>query len=289
MSISTLGSGEILKDLRFRFLLWYGIVVPYHRGKWKVHDLLRRALRVERINSECEVHREELVWSLNPGDYVHRDLFWLGAKDPWEILHISKFVRPGAVICDVGANFGYYAIRFAQVLYRRCTVYAFEPDAMNFARLTKNIKLNGLTDIVVGKKMALGDMNGKVSIIHDSGNSGASFIDTGNIVGDADITTLDTFFRVEKLDRVDFVKVDTEGYEARFLIGGTETLAKFRPPMLIELDPPRLERQGSSVSEVLGILHDLRYTILFAKREKLVPIKEATFQAGYINAIAVPN
>jgi FkbM family methyltransferase len=82
-------------------------------------------------------------------------------KEPDTLAWIDAFFREGDVIYDIGANIGQYSLYAAKRLHGNCTVLAFEPEALNYAKLNRNIVLNGLTGIImpyclaVTEKMAL--------------------------------------------------------------------------------------------------------------------------------------
>src|SRR5438132_2135648 len=79
------------------------------------------------------------------------------AKEPETLDWIERYIRPGDVVYDVGANIGLYAMFAAKRLEGRGKVYAFEPEALNHAKLSKNIHLNGLSGMVVPCCLALTD------------------------------------------------------------------------------------------------------------------------------------
>jgi hypothetical protein len=61
--------------------------------------------------------------------------------------------------------------------------------------------------------------------------------------------------------RVDFIKVDVDGFELRVLKGARNTIAQFRPNILIELGY-LVEDVGDSIMELLAFIHDdLGYAI----------------------------
>jgi FkbM family methyltransferase len=78
-------------------------------------------------------------------------------KEPDTIRWIDSFVRPGDVLYDVGANIGQYALYAARRLEGKCRVLAFEPEALNYAKLNRNIVLNGLTEKVTAYCLAVAD------------------------------------------------------------------------------------------------------------------------------------
>lgn len=58
------------------------------------------------------------------------------------------------------------------------------------------------------------------------------------------VTTLDSLVAEPGLDRIDFIKVDIEGYEAAFIAGAHITLARFKPVLMMEHDSHHLARAG---------------------------------------------
>ncbi|MFH2204199.1 MAG: FkbM family methyltransferase [Elusimicrobiota bacterium] len=91
-----------------------------------------RGLAIELlVTSGIEHYRAETYASKEPGT-----LDWLDAE-----------LREGDVLYDVGANIGLYSLYAAQRA-PGCAVFAFEPEAQNFAHLCRNIHRNGLTQIV---------------------------------------------------------------------------------------------------------------------------------------------
>jgi hypothetical protein len=95
-----------------RLLLFYGNSLPNHPRKWWIHAHLRRLLQVS-IDLDIDVIRKGIQWTLNPRDFVHQSLFWLGEMDTWETYHLQALLSPGAVFYDVGSNFGYYSLYLA--------------------------------------------------------------------------------------------------------------------------------------------------------------------------------
>jgi FkbM family methyltransferase len=257
-----------------RALLFYGTRLPNHPRKWWLLNRLRQSLGVS-IDGETEVVRGGLRWSLNPADFEHAGLFWLGAKDTWDLYHLRPLLGPGSVFFDVGANFGYYSLTLAAALNRQCRVHAFEPNPKTYDRLLRHIEWNQMGNVISAYKMAVSDAEGTANLIERSDNSGASRLgsDAGGVP--VAVTTLDAFCSANAVERLDAVKIDVEGYEARVLAGGRATLSRFKPAIVIEFWTTGLARAGSSVDEVAGVLEDLGYKLFKPSRERLLPITDA--------------
>ena len=273
-------------SLVFRTLEVYGTRV-HHRGQWLVHEKLRGLFGVN-VDTDLEVERGGLRWVLNPADHMQSGLFWLDEQDRWELYHIRKMLEPGALIFDVGANFGYYSIMLASALGGRCQVHAFEPNEKTCLRLERNIELNSLGKSVFAHRVGLSDTQGQGKMVERADNSGAAWIEM-NGEGDADLTTLDAFCDERSIDRLDFIKVDIEGFEERMLLGGSQTLQRHQPPLLVELNPSTLVRQNSSAERIAELLRSLGYALYEAQREKLAPLERLPQGEEFINAFCLPS
>jgi hypothetical protein len=99
----------------------------------------------------------------------------------------------------------------------------------------------------------------------------------------ANAMTLDDFIAAEKIVRVDFIKLDIDGFECRALKGARGTLARFRPKMVIELSPHQLAEEGGDIAELASLLAAADYQL----RE--LAYKRRIAHGGSINALAIPH
>ena len=142
-------------------------------------------------------------------------------------------VKPGDVVLDAGSWIGDFA---AYAAAKGAKVYAFEPLEPAFSYLKKTAELNGsITPI----KKGISDKTSSSDIFIDKCNTGASSLLENMCVGGAgqtaqiDTVTIDQFVKDMKLERVDFIKSDIEGYERYMLMGAQETLRKFAPKLAL--------------------------------------------------------
>jgi FkbM family methyltransferase len=274
------------RSLAFKALTFYGIRMR-HRGQWRVHTMLQSLLKAN-IDCEIDVERGGLKWELNPSDYVQRDLFWLGERDRWDSYHIKRLLPADAVVCDVGANFGYYSITLAAFLNRNGRMFAFEPHPATRIRLERNIELNQLGDVITVMPYALSEAPGSVRMTNRKDNTGAAHIcESGET--EVEMNTLDNFCVQQRLSRLDFVKIDVEGFEARVLKGGNNCLRSFRPVLLVELMPLQLERAGTTAAEVASLLRDCGYVLHVSVRKRLARLTELPVGSQLINVLCLPE
>ena len=254
-----------------RLFLVYGTVLPNHPRKWWLHQQLRDRLGV-RVDRELDVVRGGLRWSLNPADFPHSGLFWLGSKDTWDLRHLQQYVAPGDVVLDIGANFGHYALSLARAMNGVGQVHAFEPDPDNFERLCRHIAWNELADVVQAHCLGFSDHPETVAMKRHPGNSGHTWVTPQGEIPGVTLTTVDAYCAEAGLDRLDVIVLDVEGYEERVLRGAERTLSQLKPIVLVELFCPVMAQQGSSPEAAARILTSHGYDLFAAHRGRLEPL-----------------
>jgi len=137
------------------------------------------------------------------------------------------------VFVDIGANGGMHTIPSARKMEGR--VIAIEPESKNFEILKKNIRLNGLKNVIAINKGCF-SRRGKLTFYLDDGIGGHSFInkDIGHKHVKINVDTLDNILKKLKIKRVDLIKIDVEGAEADVLKGAMKTLKSSHPKIVFE-------------------------------------------------------
>jgi FkbM family methyltransferase len=144
------------------------------------------------------------------------------------------------VAVDVGAHVGQWTLA---MLGDFSHVEAFEPVPAYAACFKANVAAE--LDRVRLHELALGDRPGRAGLCcPDPASHGDTFVaaegDVPNAAQDIEVRTLDSF----ALPRVDFMKIDCEGYELRVLKGAEATLRRCRPALIVEQKPGRPQRHG---------------------------------------------
>jgi hypothetical protein len=110
-------------------------------------------------------------------------------------------------------------------------------------------------------------------------------LDEGTI--DVPVTTLDGFSREAGLERLDLIKIDVEGHEESVLRGASDVIARHHPVLLVEIDPPKLDRARTSPERVLRLLADLGYGLWVARRRRLEPLDRVPRGDTYVNVFGL--
>jgi FkbM family methyltransferase len=137
----------------------------------------------------------------------------------------SIHLCPGrGLALDIGANVGLWSRDLAQVFHR---VIAFEPVADFRDCLLKNVTA---TNFEV-RACALGAEDTTINMIITAENTGHSHVDTATMgSGTIPMHCLDSL----ELPKVDYIKIDCEGYENTILRGAKQTILRDRPIMVVE-------------------------------------------------------
>ncbi len=169
-----------------------------------------------------------------------------GTKEPETLEWIERYFEPEDVMYDVGANIGLYSLFAAKHLRGQCKVYAFEPEALNYARLSKNIYLNGLSGVVLPCCVAVTDRMCFDTFYLNPHNfekitggrlvSGSSLHSFGATVdyrgkpfqpfhqqGSVGVS-LDHLWQVWGLEFPNHIKIDVDGLEEKIIAGAGQTL-----------------------------------------------------------------
>lgn len=191
-----------------------------------------------------------------------------GRYEPNEMYAMSKLIRPGMCVVDVGANAGIFTLMAASLVGPEGSVHAFEPSQRDRARLLANVALNGLSNVSVHPP-ALGRAPGKAVLAvsrpeHPGHNTigGFAYAAGGAAYSlEVEVSTLDGFASGHALTRLDLLKIDVEGSETAVLEGARESLRRFRPVIVCEAYDPSLRQLGTSASELLQLIRDSGYEI----------------------------
>jgi FkbM family methyltransferase len=165
--------------------------------------------------------------SLDCGDYIQRSMY-LGTFEPFESSEVKSYLREGMTFVDVGANVGYYTLLAASLVGSRGRVFAFEPSAYAFGRLEETIRKNKLKQ-VQAIQAGLGETNGESQLFvsHRKGNHTPSMVpNAGGSPVAVPLLRLDDYLAEHKVDHVDFMKIDVEGFEPNVIRGARKYLER---------------------------------------------------------------
>lgn len=176
--------------------------------------------------------------------------------DKHEVELMKKIIKPGMVVVDVGANIGFYTLLLADLVGKTGMVYAFEPEKNNYRHLRRlcsgrgNIKVNRFA---VGEKSGVAnlfvsdDLNVDHLVYNDGGKRQRVKVPE---------VSIDKFFRSKV--GVDFVKIDTQGFEHHVLKGMKNLILRCpRIMIMAEFSAYDLSLAGSRPEDQVKLVRDL--------------------------------
>ena len=221
-------------------------------GLWALHCLVRRPAIVRLGNHGGKL---QLPPRFRRGGAT--GVFVLREQYETEIAYVERVLRTGMVMIDGGANLGIYTILASRLVGSSGRVLAFEPGDKSFRSLVENIALNQAENVRAFKR-ALADTSGAARLYHSGGGlvSYSLLPDGGSKTPFEEIetTTIDDALAMERIERVDLLKLDVEGAEELALRGAEQLLARARPMVLFELQP--------AAPIAAGMRHDGAWTLL---------------------------
>jgi len=152
-------------------------------------------------------------------DNAHNDSY---SGEKWFIK--NKLAKAHPQVClDVGANVGAYTKIL--LTYTDAKIYAIEPSSSSFK------KLQGISEKVVPVNVAIADFNGEATLFSSSEEDERASLDknvrAGKIEEKVKVQTFENFIQEQSICEVDFIKIDTEGYEREVLRGLGDVRPKY--------------------------------------------------------------
>jgi FkbM family methyltransferase len=198
-------------------------------------------------------------------DLIHANLYFFGVWEPSITAYLKDVLRPGDIVIDIGANVGAHALLAAHLVGRSGCVHAIEASPKIFKRLSGNITLNKM-DNVVAYNIAVSNETGLTEMfLNDASNLGASTI-VASVAGTRDTSTeglipmrrLDDIVPDADLLRARLIKIDVEGAEWSVLQGMQSVLPKLagNVEILVEISCEALAAQNMQPADLLRLMSE---------------------------------
>ena len=204
---------------------------------------------------------------------------WLGMGGHWETWAdrvVSGYVRPGMTIIDVGANVGYYAVKWGKMIGPQGELHAFEPNPELAIFIHENLALNGLHGHCRYYTHAVGAEHGQAVLTLTEHSTGLATLRKVLMPPGAlrthtvAVAPLDAV--LGHLNSVDLIKIDVEGYEPSVIAGARQLIAR-SPKCAFHLEVQTgWETDGESIRETLRPLADGRLAFIIGADSSLTSI-----------------
>ncbi len=183
----------------------------------------------------------------------------------------------GRTVIEVGAHIGLYSVMLSQRVGKRGRVIAVEPNPVNYKLLRSNLRLNRCTN-ALPVEAGVGSENGQLKLVANRYATATGTFKRDKherfreksinlIEAVVPVMTLDEIIRKHDLTEVDFVKIDTEGFEPQVIQGMDAVLNKFSPLIYFELHGMNLAQKIDDFAAISERLNKRDYTITICTRD----------------------
>jgi FkbM family methyltransferase len=214
----------------------------------------------EKISANCSgVH-----YCLHLRDVLQREIYF----HEFDKKQLGKLIAqiPADGICiDVGANVGFYSLHIAKKLKENGRIYSLEPDPNLFQILKTNCSLNEFGKKIRTYNYALSNTSQRRSFFiapaHCSGGGSLHLHDSlpGTSI-EVYCISLDAFVRAEQIERIDFIKIDVEGFEFEVIEGAHQLMSEQRiDKIYIEFNGLAQLTRGHNFSDFLQLFAKYKY------------------------------
>ena len=233
-------------------------------------------------NASATVRRGGLRWHLDLREGIDFSIYLLGGFERGTGAALRRLVQPGSVVFDIGANVGAHTLGMARSVGPAGCVVAVEPSDEAFAKLTRNVQINPefegrvrLRQVLLAASVEAAAPHALYASwpLHPTGpvhpkHGGRLVTTTG-----ASVDTLDGLMAREGLERLDLIKLDVDGFEARVLEGGFGTLDRCQPVIVMELAPYVHAEAGGSFTDLVRLLRAAGYGAVEARSGRPVSLE----------------
>jgi FkbM family methyltransferase len=191
-----------------------------NRGKYAA--LARLAMRTLHVPALPVRLSYGAWWLAGPGSLDERLLN--GDFETRELKFVEHYLRLGMVVFDIGAHHGLYSVLVAKCVGKKGRVRTFEPSPRERKYLKQNLRINHCHNVTV-ESFALGRSAGRAELFLVEGTEDCchslrqpSVAETSRSVL-VEMQSLDEYLQKQKIEKVDFIKLDVEGGELEVLRG----------------------------------------------------------------------
>lgn len=223
---------------------------------WRFRDLTQAEAALAKVSKPLWLRRKMFGATLTvdvSGSATQMLLYLEGERLISERFLITKLLRRGMTVIDVGANVGYYLLMVEAEIGKDGIVILIEPSQENIPALEKNIAINGFQNVNL-YPVAVGLKEG-IAGLRSGLNSG--IVENGSGAYEVQVKQLDALVD----QKVDFLKIDVEGFEGQVLAGAKEIIKRDRPILFLEVHPHLLGRFGFDTDQIFDFLHKYYATV----------------------------
>ena len=202
-----------------------------------------------KTQNEKAVNVNDYKMKLIPNDEgISNELRVFHIHEPLATRIIKNEIKDGMICLEIGCNIGYFALVESKLVGKKGKVIAIEPSPINFQCFQQNLILNKISN-VIPLNFAIGNTDTTTqSFVSNSSNWSKVIEQPSSSISEKNLVTvqlkkLDTFVVENGLGKIDFIRMDIEGYENKAYEGMTDTIKQYRPKILVEIHSQLLGKE----------------------------------------------
>jgi FkbM family methyltransferase len=194
-----------------------------------------------------------------PDDLITNQIEKFGAHVRPELAMLLSMIETGDRVFDLGAHIGTFTIPIAQKVGVAGKVLAVEALPRTFRVLQRNVRKNGVEDIVTAVNALVGATGARYAPVRNRRNSGGThFEETEKESTGVEVVNIDMLCERQFYPRV--IKIDVEGFEFAALTG-SRAIAKTLPILYAEVSARSLRRMGHGIDDLDELLRRHEYRL----------------------------
>jgi FkbM family methyltransferase len=195
-----------------------------------------------------------------PDDLITKQIEKFGAHARPELAMLLSAIAPGDTVFDIGAHIGTFAIPIAQKVGPSGKVLAVEALPRTFRVLQRNIRKNGVGNVVTPVNALIGVSGAHYAPVRNRRNSGGTHFEetAADAASATEIVGLDTL--CERYFHPRVIKIDIEGFEFAAL-ASSRFVAETRPILYAEVSARSLGRMGHDIDDLDELLRRHAYRL----------------------------
>lgn len=236
-------------------------------------SLLYRLCRLFILSKNRIITRNGIQFDVDLSEGIDFSLFLFGSYQKNVLNHAELGIKKDSIIFDIGANMGDMTLSFAK-LAPEGLVYAFEPTHYALGKLKRNISLNPS----LGKRIIihncflssstkdLSELKAYSSWKLENDDTEKHKIHKGTTKSTEGVPqfSLDDFVNIHKIEKIDVIKIDTDGHEFEILQGGVHAITRFQPVIVFEIGLYTVTEKELEFSDFHDYFNKIKYQMFFS-------------------------
>ena len=268
----------------------------------QVQRIVLLALKlVNKPVTEVQVKRNGIHWKLNLSEVIDFMIFFVGGFDKTSGKAFGRALKPNDTILDIGANIGSFALVASKYIGNKGRIIAIEPSIYAYNKFQENLDLNRDLGSKITPVQAFVTQNDYPipegvyaswdTLQHKQRHKNHKGILTPT--SGAISMSLDQIVKHFRIDQLDWLKIDVDGFEKDVLLGGQQVFINHKPNVFMELCEYSLTEHNTSVEEILSFLIQFDYEFYSvngkAFKQDIQAIRKTIPRMGTINIFAYPK